>query len=858
MDKNYDAKKVELGKEDFWDQNHYHEANKPENKHKKPFSMIVPPPNVTGILHIGHALNTVTLDVVARYKRLRGYDVLFLPAMDHAGIATQAVVEKKLRAEGIDKYQIGREKFLEYSWQWKEKYGEYIHKQWKALGIGMDFTKERFTLDEKANYAVNKVFKTLYDQGLIYQGERIINWDPELNTALSNIEIEHKEVPGKFYYFKYRFANNPEKFLEVATTRPETMFGDTAVVFNPKDERYKGLEGEYVINPANGEKLPLIGDIYVDISFGTGVMKCTPAHDPNDFEIAKRHNLAMPKIMNLDGTMNENCPKEYQNLDRYAAREKVVEKIKNDGNLIKIEDIVHQVGHSERSHVVVEPMLSKQWFIKMKPLVEDVLSFQKSKDRTHFLPSRFTKIFERWLKDADDWCISRQLWWGHRIPVYTNKETGEVVCSETPLDSNLYKRDEDVLDTWFSSALAPFAFLGWPESTDLLERFYPLDVMITAYDIIFFWVARMSIQGVHFTDKMPFKTVFIHGLVRDTNGKKMSKSSGNGIDPFEVIDKYGCDSLRYSIVTGGTPGLDISYSTANIEFAKAYLNKVWNASRFLLTSIPDNYKFKKLSSKDFTVLEHYLFNNFNETIKKVKKNMDNYELGLASQTLYAFVYDVFCSNYVEMVKHDLKNGSDKRKDVIYSTLVRVIKDILVMLFPFAPFISEEIYSYIPNHLNSIYEEKYPTILRNVDKNKAQIGTLIVEMVKFVRNFKMENKLGISSPVDIDLSLTAENEELFDFIAEILKNLVFAKEVRKVSADTEGLRKFASIGLKVNVDKSMENDAIEKRIAYLNDEIAFLDKMLNNPNFVSRAKKEVVDQKVARRAELVKELESYKK
>lgn len=505
LEKNYDHKKVEEGKFDFWKEKGYFKGGLKENADKKPFSMILPPPNVTGILHIGHAKNTTTLDIVGRYKKLTGYDVEFVPGTDHAGIATQAKVEANLKKEGISRYDLGREKFIEKSYEWKEQCSNYIHSQWKMLGLGMDYDKERFTMDEKTCVAVNKVFCDLYEQGLIYQGERIINWDPELQTALSNIEVEHIDIPGKFYYFKYKFVDSDE-YLTIATTRPETMFGDTAVVFNPKDERYKGMEGKLVINPANGEPLPLVADYYVDMEFGTGAMKCTPAHDPNDFEIGRRHGMKNIVCMNKDGTMND-AAGIYKGMDRFECRDALVKKIESEGNLIKIEDVVHSVGHSERSHVIVEPTLSKQWFIRMKPLVDDILKLQSDpKTKMTFFPERFEKTFTNWLENTDDWCISRQLWWGHRIPIYYHRETGEIKCSPTPLDPTIWKQDEDVLDTWFSSALSPFALMGWPNTDEAdYSRFYPLDVMITAYDIIFFWVARMAAQGVHFTGKLPLR-----------------------------------------------------------------------------------------------------------------------------------------------------------------------------------------------------------------------------------------------------------------------------------------------------------------------------------------------------------------
>lgn len=856
MDKIYDGIKVQQNKVKFWESLHINEGNRAENKKKKPFSMIVPPPNVTGILHIGHAKNEITLDVVARYKRLNNYDVLFLPAVDHAGIATQAKVEEYLRSQNKNKYQIGREEFLKECYKWKEKYASYFTEQWDALGMSMDYTKSRFTMDEGMVEAVNKVFKQLYDEHLIYQGERIINWDPELRTALSNIEVVHKETQGKFYYFKYRFVDNPKEYLTIATTRPETMFGDTALVCNPKDERYKDILNRKVINPSNNQIIPIITDRYVDKEFGTGMMKCTPAHDPNDFEIGKRHNLPMPKIMNLDGTMNENCPQEFVNMDRYVCREKLVEKLRNQDDLVKIEDIVHQVGYSERSDVVIEPMLSKQWFIKMKPLVEDVLKFQKTSKKTKFLPSRFSKIFTKWLENTEDWCISRQLWWGHRIPVYTSKETKEVVCSTKKLDSNLYTQDEDVLDTWFSSALAPFAFLGWPQTDELTKRFYPLDVLITAYDIIFFWVAKMSVDGVHFTHKMPFKKVYIHGLVRDELGRKMSKSLGNGIDPFEIVRKYGCDCLRYVMSTSGTPGLDLNIGEKNYAFANTFLIKIWNVSRFLINSMAENYKVKKIDVDSLTYIDSYLLEKMNQMISKVKKNMDKYELGIASNSLYDFIYDDLCSTYVEMIKHELRSQDENRKQTIYSVLNLVLKNVLIILFPFCPFISEEIYSYLPQAKKSIYFERFPKVVKNIDSKKAAIGKNIIDIIRYIRNYKMENKLGISSKINLNVS-AFENFKMTDF-SELLKNMVFAESINIVKQSEEDLRFFDEIGIKIIADKQKQDETIKKRIEFLQNEIKRCDSMLNNENFIQRAKKEKVELEKNKRQKFIEELNTYLK
>ncbi|MDY5853676.1 MAG: valine--tRNA ligase, partial [Bacilli bacterium] len=581
LDKKYEHKLVEEGKYDNWKSKGYFTAG---DLSKKPYCIVIPPPNVTGKLHIGHAIDTTIQDILIRYKKAKGYDALYLPGMDHAGIATQAKIDAKLREQGTNRYELGREKFLEVAWDWKKEYAGFIHDQWKTMGLALDYSRERFTLDEGLSNAVKKVFVTLYNKGIIYRGEKIINWDPVQRTALSNIEVVYKDDPGKFYYFKY-FIEGTDQFLEVATTRPETMFGDVCVVVNPNDERYKNVIGKRVINPANDELLPIIADEYVDIEFGTGAMKCTPAHDPNDFIIGEKYGFPHPICMNDDGTMNSLSGK-YVGQDRMVCRDNLVKDIEKKGCLIKIEDIVHQVGHSERSDAVVEPYLSKQWFVKMKPLAEQSLANQKTDDKVNFYPERFEKTFIQWMEKVDDWCISRQLWWGHRIPAYYHKVTGEVVVSEVPpADIENYTQDEDVLDTWFSSALWPFSTLGWPnEESEDFKRYFPTTTLVTGYDIIFFWVSRMIFQSLEFTKKRPFENVLIHGLIRDSQGRKMSKSLGNGVDPIKVVEDYGADALRYFITTNSTPGLDSRFSEEKIQAATAYLNKIWNAARYTISN----------------------------------------------------------------------------------------------------------------------------------------------------------------------------------------------------------------------------------------------------------------------------------
>ncbi|MCF0115288.1 MAG: valine--tRNA ligase, partial [Erysipelotrichaceae bacterium] len=646
----YNHLEVEAGKYDEWVKKGYFEAG---DKSKDPFTIVIPPPNVTGKLHLGHAWDNTLQDIIARYKRMSGYDMLYLPGMDHAGIATQAKVDARLKEQGLSRYDLGREKFLEKAWEWKHEYSNHIRAQWAKLGNSLDYTRERFTLDEGLNKAVRRVFVQLYEEGLIYQGYRIINWDPEAMTALSNIEVIHQDDPGKMYYFNYTVQETGDTFV-VATTRPETMFGDVCVVVHPEDERFKHLIGKHAINPANGEPLIIIGDDYIDVEFGTGAMKCTPAHDPNDFQIAERHNLDKPICMNPNGTMNS-LAGEYEGLDRYECRDLLTKRIESEGNLVKIEEFVHSVGHSERTGAVVEPYLSKQWFVKMKPLADDVLKYQNDPEtKIEFYPPRFEKTFNQWLENIEDWCISRQLWWGHRIPAYYHKVTGEVLVSEeAPQDIENWNQDEDVLDTWFSSALWPFSTLGWPEDSEDMARYYPTDTMVTGYDIIFFWVARMAFQGRHFTKNRPFRHVLIHGLIRDEQGRKMSKSLGNGIDPMDVIETYGVDALRFFLTTNSTPGQDMRYIDKKVEASANFINKVWNATRFVMMNLDKDMELSDIDLTNASAIDKWIITKFNKTLTNVTANMEKYEFALVGNELYSFIWDDFCSWYIELAKSEL-------------------------------------------------------------------------------------------------------------------------------------------------------------------------------------------------------------
>ena len=854
LDKRYNPHEIEKGKYDTWKEKGYFTAG---DKTKQKFSMVIPPPNVTGKLHLGHSWNTTIQDIIARYKRAKGYDVLWLPGMDHAGIATQAKVEERLRKEGISRYDLGREKFLEKAWSWKNEYASLIHEQWKMMGVSLDYTRERFTLDEGLNKAVRKVFVSLYNKGLIYRGERIINWDPVFKTALSNIEVIHQDDPGKFYYFKY-YIEGTSRYLEVATTRPETMFGDVCVCVNPKDERYKDVVGKYVINPANGDRLPIIADRYVDMEFGTGAMKCTPAHDPNDFVIGQKHGLPHPICMNEDATMNELCGK-YQGQDRFVCRENLVNDIKEAGNLIKIEDIVHPVGHSERSHCVVEPYLSKQWFVKMDSLAQASLDLQDSEEKIEFIPERFNKIFTSWMTNPEDWCISRQLWWGHRIPAYYHKVTGEIVVSEEPpVDSENYYQDEDVLDTWFSSALWTFSTLGWPEETEDLKRYFPLDVMVTAYDIIFFWVARMIFQGLEFTGKRPFDKVLIHGLIRDAQGRKMSKSLGNGIDPIDVINKYGVDALRYFLTTSTSPGLDTRYSDEKLEASANYLNKIWNISRFILLNIEGEEKEYSIKDELLDELDLFILSRLQKTIEAVTTNMEKYDFANASTHLYNFVYDDLASSYLEFCKIKLNSSSKELKDNTKAVLLKVLKSIILMIYPYTPFIAEEIYQQLPGHKESIMLDSYPEIEQKYISPKAEEKVFdLIKMIKDIRNFKAVNELAPNQEVVLRFIPSSEEFSL-DLYAPYLAKFAFAKDIALCDNAQGNIIVYSSCQMIIqdNIDKDELIKKLDKEIARLQNEVARGEKMLSNPGFIAKAPQEKIELEKNKLESYKKELQQY--
>ena len=819
LEKKYNHLSVEEGKYAKWVQNNYFE----EKDGLPPYAIVIPPPNVTGKLHLGHAWDTTLQDILIRFKRMQGFNAVWVPGMDHAGIATQAKVDAKLRDMGINPRGITREEWLKYAWDWKNEYANNIHEQWAKLGLALCYSKERFTLDEGLNKAVNHVFKTLYDEGLIYRGERIINWDPQAMTALSNEEVIYKEVKGAFYHIKY-FIEGTDKFLEVATTRPETLFGDTAVAVNPNDERYKDLIGKNVILPLVNKLIPIIGDEHADPEFGTGIVKITPAHDPNDFEVGNRHNLERIVCINPDGTMNENAL-EFKGLDRFEAREKLVEALKEKDLLISIEEITHNVGHSERSGVMIEPYLSKQWFVKMRPLADRVLENQKNKDtKVNFVPTRFEKIMNHWMEITYDWCISRQLWWGHRIPAWYKGD--EVYVGEVAPAGEGWEQDTDVLDTWFSSALWPFSTLGWPNNTEDFKKFYPNNVLVTGYDIIPFWVNRMTFQGLHFTGKRPFKDCLIHGLIRDKKGRKMSKSLGNGVDPMDVIDTYGADALRFFLTTSAAAGTDLRYDEEKVKSTWNFINKLWNASRFVLMNIEE---LTELEFDDLKTEDKWILTKLNNTIKSVTKNMEHYEFNNVGSQIYSFVWNDFCDNYIEFAKFSLESKTTK------SVLYKVLSCILKMLHPFMPYVTDELYNNLPIHEENIILSKYP------EYNKDEIFTKeceefdnIIEFIKVFRNVKLENKIGK------DFGIKINSDDDYSLIFKLLR--IKLDEHTKLSGT-----KYSCIYKNYNIDLYYEKEITEEDIMLKNKQISDLEasiskrkNLLSNENYLNKAPKELVE------------------
>lgn len=823
LDKKYNHIEVEKGKYDEWRKKEYFKSG---DLSKKPFCIVIPPPNVTGKLHLGHAWNVTLQDIIIRYKKMQGYDCLWLPGMDHAGIATQSKVDKKLRDEGIDPRSLSREKWLEKAWEWKDEFAKTIHEQWAKMGISVDYSKERFTFDKGLNDAVNKVFIDLYNKGLIYRGERIINWDPVQMTALSNEEVIYKDDKGAFYHLKY-FIEDSDEFLDVATTRPETLFGDTAVAVNPDDERYKHLIGKNVILPIVNKKIPIVGDNHADPEFGTGVVKITPAHDPNDFEVGKRHNLECIIVMNKDATMNKNAGI-YEGLSREECREKLVKDLKDKDLLISIEEMTHSVGHSERSDAVVEPYLSKQWFVKMRPLADRVLENQKDKDKkVNFVPPRYEKTMLHWMEITYDWCISRQLWWGHRIPAWYKDDLVKVQV-DSPGDG--WVQDEDVLDTWFSSALWPFSSLGWPNNMELVNRYYPNDVLITAYDIIPFWVNRMTFQGLEFTNTRPFKDCIIHGLIRDKEGRKMSKSLGNGVDPMDVIDEYGCDALRYFLTTNSAPGMDLRYDTEKVKSSWNFINKLWNASRYVLMNIED-LEDSRLEIDELTISDKWILTKKNMIIKSVIKSMDKYDFHNVGNELYKFIWEDFCDSYIELSKANMCTNTKK-------VLLNVLTDILKLLHPFMPYVTEEIYSKLPvKDSDALIISNYPEYKKElVFKEECEIEEKVLEDIVAIRNIKAINKIGKDAKVNF-----ITKEELIPIYASQLK----IKEENLCSDDPDNMISSNYKSKYIDITYFFEKEEIdekakEEEIKKLQQSIERRKKLLSNENYVNKAPTNIVE------------------
>ena len=819
LDKKYDHLKVEAGKYENWKKKGYFTAG---DMSKKPYAIVIPPPNVTGKLHIGHAWDTALQDILIRYKKLKGFDTLWVPGMDHAGIATQAKVDKRLRDEGIDPRSMDREEWLKAAWSWKDEYADNIHKQWAKLGLALDYTKERFTLDNGLSKAVRKVFVDLYNKGLIYRGERIINWDPVQLTALSNEEVIYKDEEGSFYHLKY-IIDGTDEYLDVATTRPETLFGDTAVAVNPNDKRYKHLVGMNVILPIVGKKIPIIADEHADMNKGTGCVKITPAHDPNDFEVGQRHGLEKIVIMNPDATMNEKTGL-YQGLNRFECREKLVEDLKEKGLLLGIEKITHSVGHSERSDAIVEPYLSKQWFVKMDVLAKNALKNQKNTEtKVNFFPERFEKTLNHWLEISHDWCISRQLWWGHRIPAWY-KDDQIYVGMEEPKEEG-WTRDPDTLDTWFSSALWPFSTMGWPDNTDLYKRYYPNDVIIAGFDIIFFWVSRMIFQGLEFTGQRPFKDCLIHGLVRDNLGRKMSKSLGNGVDPMDEIEKYGADSLRFFLTTSSAPGMDVKYDPEKVKSTWNFINKLWNASRFVLMNIEDEYE---ETLDNLTLPDKWILTKLNKTIKNVTTSMEKYEFNIVGSTLYSFIWDDFCDWYIELSKINMNNTSK-------TVLVKTLKAILKMLHPFMPYVTEEIYTKLPNTEESIMLSKYPEYNEKEVFSECKDMDNIIELVKKVRKAKLENNIK-ENHIEFTNKILKDNKAILD---KLLKNKAIDDYKSLDTLTFNFMGDTVTLYYDNSLNKTAEIENLYKEKDRLEASIIRREKLLANENYVNKAPSQIV-------------------
>ncbi|PNT94095.1 valine--tRNA ligase [Clostridium thermosuccinogenes] len=865
--KTYEPKQVEDRLYKEWMEKGYFHAEVDRNK--KPFTIVIPPPNITGQLHMGHALDNTLQDILIRWKRMQGFCTLWLPGTDHASIATEAKIVEAMAKEGLTKEMIGREKFLERAWDWKKHYGGRIVEQLKKLGSSCDWERERFTMDEGLSRAVKEVFIRLYKKGLIYRGERIINWCPKCSTSISDAEVEYEEQQGNFWHIKYPVKDSDE-YIIIATTRPETMLGDTAVAVHPEDERYKHLVGKMVVLPLVNREIPIIADEYVEKDFGTGAVKITPSHDPNDFEVGLRHNLPQIRVMNDDATMNENAG-QYQGMDRYEARRQIVKDLESQGLLIKIEEHTHNVGTCYRCSTVIEPLISKQWFVKMKPLAEPAIEIVKN-GTISFVPERFSKIYFNWMENIQDWCISRQLWWGHRIPAYYCQECGYMTVDYDMPDvcpkcgSQRIEQDPDTLDTWFSSALWPFSTLGWPDETEDLKYFYPTDVLVTGYDIIFFWVARMIFSGVEHMGKEPFKYVFIHGIVRDSLGRKMSKSLGNGIDPLEIIDKYGTDALRFALTIGNSPGNDLRFSDEKLESSRNFANKIWNASRFVLMNFDENVDFSKVDEGKFALPDKWIMSRVNTLVKEVTENLDKFELGIALQKIYEFIWDEFCDWYIELVKPRLYDREMEGRLEAQYVLNYVLGTAMKLLHPFMPFITEEIYRHLINDDESIMISPWPEYIEKYNfPGEEKKMRMVMDAIRSIRNIRAEMNVPISRKAKVifvaadseNRSILAEGRSFFERLAGVSEiSVQTGKEGIPADAVTsiiEGAEIYIPLDDLIDIEKEIER--LEKEKAGLEKELERVNGKLSNEGFIAKAPAKVVEEE---RAKKVKYQEMYDK
>lgn len=860
--KTYEPKEFEDRIYQFWLKNEYFKAEIDENK--TPYTIVIPPPNITGQLHMGHALDNTLQDILIRTKRMQGYAALWVPGTDHASIATEAKIVEAMKKEGITKEDIGRDGFLERAWKWKEQYGGRIIEQLKKLGSSCDWSRERFTLDEGCSEAVKEVFIRLYEKGLIYRGERIINWCPECKTSISDAEVEYEEQQGHFWHIRYPIVGTND-YVELATTRPETLLGDTAVAVNPNDERYQHLIGKTVMLPLCNREIPIIADDYVDMEFGTGVVKITPAHDPNDFEVGQRHNLPIINVMTDDAHMNNTVPK-YAGMDRYEARKAIVADLEAGGYLVKVEPHTHNVGACYRCHTTVEPRVSLQWFVRMEPLAKPAIEAVRA-GKTKFVPERFDKIFYGWMENIKDWCISRQLWWGHRIPAYYCQSCGETIIAKEMPDvcpkcgSTNFKQDEDTLDTWFSSALWPFSTLGWPKQTEDLKYFYPTNTLVTGYDIIFFWVSRMIFSALEYTGEVPFNTVLIHGLVRDAQGRKMSKSLGNGIDPLEVIDEYGADALRLTLVTGNSPGNDMRFSDDKIKASRNFANKLWNATRFIMMNLSDEITEIKLP-KTLTIEDKWVLSQYNKLVKQVTDNIEKYELGVAVQKLYDFIWDIMCDWYIELTKARLQAGGQTSLDA-QQVLLYVMSNTIKLLHPFMPFITEEIWQALPTDCDSIMISKWPEFKEELcfEAEEREFAK-VMDAIKGIRNAR--NEMNVPPSRKASVYIATEFEDTFTSAKPFFERLASASEVivakeynieSAVQVVTEAAKIF--IPLDDLIDKQKELERLMKEKAACEKDIAQLSAKANNENFVTKAPAKVVEEiktKLAKAQELLAKIE----